>query len=116
MSDVESRIRARAHALWEEQGRPAGKELEHWDTARSEILQEDETPQKPAARTTARGKSKTAALDTVIDTGKQADESTTAPAKAPAARKSRKTAATASKDAPAAKPVAAAKSRKRPAK
>ena len=32
----ERRIRARAHRIWEEEGRPDGKDKEHWDLAESE--------------------------------------------------------------------------------
>jgi hypothetical protein len=33
----EMRIRERAYALWEEEGRPQGREFDHWVRARSEI-------------------------------------------------------------------------------
>ena len=126
MSDVESRIRARAHALWEEQGCPAGKELEHWEAARREVLQEDthETPQelgipqendgqpKKAPRRSA-AKPKKSALDSVIDTGTQADESPTATAKAPARRKPGKPAAAPKGETADAAANAPAKTRKR---
>lgn len=32
-SDEEERIKARAYALWEEEGRPHGRHLEHWRLA-----------------------------------------------------------------------------------
>ena len=35
MDDTEQRIRERAHRLWEEEGRPEGRELDHWEQARS---------------------------------------------------------------------------------
>jgi hypothetical protein len=35
--DREARIRERAHAIWEEEGRPAGKETEHWERAANEV-------------------------------------------------------------------------------
>src|SRR5690554_1012675 len=38
----EERIRQRAYALWEEQGRPEGREAEHWDEARRQIEEEEE--------------------------------------------------------------------------
>ncbi|MBV9704011.1 MAG: DUF2934 domain-containing protein, partial [Methylobacteriaceae bacterium] len=28
--DIEDRIRARAHQIWEEEGRPEGRDREHW--------------------------------------------------------------------------------------
>jgi len=36
----EQHIRARAYALWEQQGRPAGKDAEHWAEARRQIEEE----------------------------------------------------------------------------
>ncbi|WP_142847050.1 DUF2934 domain-containing protein [Telmatospirillum sp. J64-1] len=35
---VEEQIRRRAYELWEDQGRPAGREHEHWLQAEREIL------------------------------------------------------------------------------
>jgi len=39
--DQEERIRARAHAIWEGEGRPEGREHEHWEQARRELEGED---------------------------------------------------------------------------
>ena len=36
-ADREDRIRQRAHQLWEEQGRPEGRQADHWDQARTEF-------------------------------------------------------------------------------
>lgn len=36
-SDIEERIRARAHAIWEEEGRPDGRAEEHWARATREV-------------------------------------------------------------------------------
>jgi hypothetical protein len=33
----EERIRARARELWEEEGRPEGRHLDHWERAKAEI-------------------------------------------------------------------------------
>lgn len=44
MSD--DRIRQRAHQLWEEQGRPQGKQDEHWHQASLEAAQADDNPQQ----------------------------------------------------------------------
>lgn len=41
MSDRETRIRERAHQLWEREGRPSGRELDHWEQASREIDAED---------------------------------------------------------------------------
>lgn len=31
-------VRRRAHELWEQEGQPAGRELDHWTRAEQEIL------------------------------------------------------------------------------
>lgn len=41
MNDREERIRQRAHALWEQEGRPEGREQAHWAQACAEIDAED---------------------------------------------------------------------------
>ena len=38
---IEDRIRARAHEIWEREGRPEGEGLRHWDEARLEIESEE---------------------------------------------------------------------------
>jgi hypothetical protein len=35
------RIRERAHRIWEREGRPHGRDLQHWEMAREEIAIED---------------------------------------------------------------------------
>ena len=57
--DVEQRIRERAHQIWEEEGRPHGRDREHWEQASREIL-----GNQPAdtARDEAEHKNKGAAL------------------------------------------------------
>jgi hypothetical protein len=37
MPDREQRIRERAHSLWEQEGRPEGRDREHWERAMREI-------------------------------------------------------------------------------
>lgn len=41
MDDHDERIRQRAHKIWEEEGRPEGREYSHWLRARAEIHDED---------------------------------------------------------------------------
>lgn len=41
MSDTEERIRAWAYRLWEEEGRPEGRESVHWERARELVAIED---------------------------------------------------------------------------
>ena len=36
--DREDRIRARAHAIWVAEGRPEGREREHWHLAERELF------------------------------------------------------------------------------
>jgi len=39
--DREEKIRTRAHEIWENEGRPAGREQEHWERARREFEAEE---------------------------------------------------------------------------
>lgn len=41
MTDIERRIRERAYRIWEEEGRPEGREQEHWEQARFLVGLED---------------------------------------------------------------------------
>lgn len=41
MSDRETRVRERAHQLWEQEGRPDGRHSDHWERAAREIDAED---------------------------------------------------------------------------
>lgn len=43
----EERIRARAYALWVEEGRPHGRDREHWERAERELQAEHATPAAP---------------------------------------------------------------------
>jgi hypothetical protein len=49
---LEERIRAKAHQLWEEEGRPEGREMDHWEKARILVAIEDDrtslVPVEPA--------------------------------------------------------------------
>lgn len=38
MDSLEQRIRERAYQIWEEEGHPQGRDSEHWQRARSEIM------------------------------------------------------------------------------
>lgn len=48
--DKQDRIRQRAHAIWEGQGRPEGQDREHWAQATREIEAEETAKKKPAAK------------------------------------------------------------------
>jgi hypothetical protein len=41
MSDFEERIRQKAHEIWIEEGRPRGREAEHWFKAQEFVRRED---------------------------------------------------------------------------
>jgi hypothetical protein len=41
-TELTQRIRARAFRLWEEAGRPEGREMDHWDKARTLVAIEDD--------------------------------------------------------------------------
>lgn len=43
--NLEQRIRERAHALWEKEGRPQGRDQDHWRQARREM--EEGAPSEP---------------------------------------------------------------------
>ena len=45
----QERIRQRAHAIWEREGRPHGADERHWHQAAGEIEAEDKKPGKRAA-------------------------------------------------------------------
>jgi hypothetical protein len=38
---LERRIKQRAHRIWEDEGRPQGRDQDHWELARLAIAQED---------------------------------------------------------------------------
>ncbi len=49
-NELVERIRARAYRLWEEDGRPEGREVEHWDKARILVaIEVDRTSLIPVA-------------------------------------------------------------------
>ena len=44
----EIRIRERAYAIWEQEGRPEGREWDHWVRAASEVASRNGTAHAPA--------------------------------------------------------------------
>ncbi len=54
---IEQRVRERAYAIWESEGRPQGRHREHWWRAEREILAELSPPAavRPAPRRRAAG-------------------------------------------------------------
>ncbi|MGC4024015.1 MAG: DUF2934 domain-containing protein [Mesorhizobium sp.] len=45
----DERIRERAHAIWDREGKPEGAAQRHWQQAEGEIDKEDKAPKKPVA-------------------------------------------------------------------
>ncbi|WP_411033763.1 DUF2934 domain-containing protein [Shinella sp. BYT-45] len=41
MDDHDERIRKKAHEIWEEEGRPEGREYSHWLRARADVREEE---------------------------------------------------------------------------
>jgi hypothetical protein len=39
--EIERKVRARANAIWEQEGRPHGKHLEHWERAKRLLAAEE---------------------------------------------------------------------------
>jgi hypothetical protein len=48
-STPEDVIKMRAYAIWEDEGRPEGKHLEHWRSAAQEVAEFAEAPKQAAA-------------------------------------------------------------------
>ncbi len=49
MNDYENTVRQRAHAIWEREGRPHGRDREHWAQAEAEIQAEQSGERKQKA-------------------------------------------------------------------
>lgn len=47
--DREQKIRDRAHAIWEREGRPHGRHNDHWRLASDEIEHDESGPAMPAS-------------------------------------------------------------------
>jgi Protein of unknown function (DUF2934) len=47
-AEAEQQVRDRAHAIWETEGRPEGRHLDHWQQALSEFEREKEALAGPA--------------------------------------------------------------------
>jgi hypothetical protein len=58
----ETAIRRRAYAIWEEEGRPDGREWDHWERASQEVLRSHlqliESSALPKPRKTAKGRAR----------------------------------------------------------
>lgn len=66
----DERIRERAHAIWDREGKPDGAAQRHWQQAEGEIDNEDVAPKKAAAKKPAAKKpAATSATATAKKTG-----------------------------------------------
>ena len=61
MTQIDTLIRERAYAIWEREGRPEGRERQHWEQAAREVLASGEARKATAKPKTAKGKSRKAA-------------------------------------------------------
>jgi Protein of unknown function (DUF2934) len=50
MDDYVRRVRLRAYLIWEREGRPEGREVEHWLTAEREVKDEEDAAGLQAGR------------------------------------------------------------------
>jgi hypothetical protein len=55
MDDCTQRVRLRAYLIWEREGRPEGRDAEHWRQAEREVAQEEDAAGVPAAREYEKG-------------------------------------------------------------
>ncbi|SIQ12291.1 Protein of unknown function [Rhizobium sp. RU35A] len=101
MADSHEWIRNRAYALWEEEGRPHGKDAEHWTRACEEFETQASTTAKPAVTRAKKVGSPAQSAPTTEATPKSV-KATSAKTKVPTAKAAAKT--------PAAKPGTEAKS------
>jgi hypothetical protein len=49
LDDYTQRVRLRAYLIWEREGRPQGRDAEHWRQAEHEVAQEEDAAGVPAA-------------------------------------------------------------------
>jgi hypothetical protein len=81
---IEERIKQRAHRIWEEEGRPEGRDKEHWDMAAELVAIEDnyqatlkpvdrdpDEPENAATIAEPPEAANTGELPTLTDTGEQ---------------------------------------------
>lgn len=105
-SDIEERIRARAHAIWEEEGRPEGRAEEHWARATREV----ETAMAaeggaPAEMTDAPAERKPSTRKPAVKKAEPSPDADATPARKPAASRKSATAEKAPKAEPAPEPT-----------
>jgi Protein of unknown function (DUF2934). len=83
MADNEDEwIRRRAYSLWEEEGRPSGKDAEHWERARQELAAFSAgKPKRAPSRTSAAAAAKRSPASSEPAPKKTGSKGTRKPAK-----------------------------------
>lgn len=81
--DIENRIRERAYEIWEEEGRPEGREAQHWQQAAAEIADAQRENRETQAKTGGKtsGTTRKKAASTKIASAKDASGSSDKPGK-----------------------------------
>jgi hypothetical protein len=64
--DDQDLIRARAHQIWEREGRPDGRHIEHWEMASAEMASEAKPAKKPASLAKARARKAAEKTESVV--------------------------------------------------
>ncbi|NUB04064.1 DUF2934 domain-containing protein [Azospirillum melinis] len=117
--DIQERIRRRAHELWESEGRPHGRDSDHWTQAEAEVRGAgalEPTGKVAGSRKKTAGKSTRAAAESLSEVASTPAESAKSEAAKPAKAKPAASKAPASKPKADAAPAEQAASVKAPAK
>ncbi|GAA0574244.1 DUF2934 domain-containing protein [Rhizomicrobium electricum] len=101
--DSQKEIALRAYYIWEREGRPQGREQEHWALAQAEILSEQRVPKAPPAKAKANGNAKPAKAEPVKPVKPVKADKPAEPVKAAVAAKAVKTKKTVKAKKPAPK-------------
>ena len=87
----DAKIAEAAFYIWLEEGRPEGRDLDHWFRAAETLTKPAKPARKPRAKTVAKPAPKNAAKSTTTKTAAAKTTRTKAGTKTTAARKTRKT-------------------------
>ena len=79
MSDTRQRTRDRAYQIWEEQGRPEGREAEHWLQAERELHEGLDAEGDTSAGLTGSDQAESTAATTASELDEAADTEDMAP-------------------------------------
>lgn len=86
---LEARIRERAYQIWEREGRPEGRDFDHWTRAVAEVSAEEGGDKGPAPAKRAPAQKAEAKKKAVNGSGKAAPKVAAGAIKAAAARKAK---------------------------